>query len=250
MTQTFPRAAVGSQYLSRPYGTLGSLSAGSPTVSQIAGTVISSGTGIATAAAAGAALTIPIIGAALAGVTLAIEAILNSGCGQTCIIASNWANQAETQLQQNIMEYFSIPAPRPQSAQTTALSNFDSVWNYLVQECNVASLGSAGQKCITDRQAGACTWKQTTTSPLLPIPGEPQPGQCWNWFSGYRDPIANDSDVVSDATYTASLSTSTTSGSTSTSSTGTTTTSSLSAGSLLLMAGAALILFGMMGGQQ
>jgi hypothetical protein len=32
----------------------------------------------------------------------------------------------------------------------------------------------------------------------LAFPGEPQPGACWNWFSGYRDPIANDPDVVSD----------------------------------------------------
>jgi hypothetical protein len=24
-------------------------------------------------------------------------------------------------------------------------------------------------------------------------------GECWNWFNGYRDPIANDPNVVADA---------------------------------------------------
>jgi hypothetical protein len=220
---------------------LGNLSAGSPTISQVAGTALSAGTGIATAAAADVSLTIPIIGAAIGVVTLAIEALLNSGCGQSCIITSTWANQVEAQLQQNIAEYFAIPAPRPQSAQTSAVANFMSVWNYLVQQCNVASLGAAGQKCITDRQSGACTWKQTSTSPLLAYPGEPQAGQCWNWWNGYHDPIANDPDVVSDATYTANLSTpSSSTGSTASS-------SSFSSSTLLLMAGAVLVIFGMMG---
>jgi len=232
------------------------LAAGSPTIAQTAGTLISGGTGIATAAAAGASLTIPIIGAALGVVTLAIEAIVNSGCGQSCVITSNWANEAENQLQNNISEYFSIPAPRPQSAQSTAIQNFMTVWNYLYQECSAASLGQPGADCIEDRQSGACKWKQTSDSPLLAYPGEPQPGQCWNWWNGYHDPIANDPDVVSDATYAANLaaassastsSTSTAAG-TSTTSMASTATSSSSVSPILLMAGAALLLFAFAGG--
>lgn len=146
--------------------------------------------GVITSATASAL--IPIIGPAIAGITLGISAILNSGCGQTCIVTSNWANQAEQLLQQNIAAYFALPEPRSQSAKNIGLANFDNVWNYLSQQCGQQALGTAGVNCVKDRQAGACTWKQTATSSLLQYPGEPQPGQCWNWFNGYRDPIAND----------------------------------------------------------
>jgi hypothetical protein len=79
--------------------------------------------------------------------------------------------------------------------QQAALENFDKVWNYLASECATVP-GRAGEDCVKDRRAGACEWKQTSDSILLQYPGQPQPGECWNWFSGYRDPIANDSQVV------------------------------------------------------
>ncbi len=142
---------------------------------------------------------IPLIGAGIAAVTAIVAVILNSGCGQTCIITSNWANQAEQALIQNIQEYFALPTPRSLSAQAVALANFDNVWNYLVKECGQLALGTAGIDCTKDRMRGACKWNQTTTSPLLQYPGEPQPGQCWNWFNGYRDPIANDQNVAPDS---------------------------------------------------
>jgi hypothetical protein len=41
----------------------------------------------------------------------------------------------------------------------------------------VGSLGDAGARCISDRQRGGK----------------------WDWFAYYRDPIANDSNVISDA---------------------------------------------------
>jgi len=143
---------------------------------------------------------IPIIGAAIAGITvLATYLIKNSGCGQTCIETSQWANQAEALLAQNIQAYFSNPAPRSQSQQNAALANFDAIWARLTQMCSDPSTGDAGKRCISDRQAGACTWHQRADSPLLAYPGEPQAGECWNWFSGYRDPIANDPNVVPDS---------------------------------------------------
>lgn len=141
------------------------------------------------------ALAIPIIGAAIAGITIGIIALLHSGCGETCVVTSNWANQAEDLLEKNIQAYFSAAAPRTDAQKAVALANFDSVWNYLVSQCSAPALGTAGHNCIADRQAGACKWKQTADSILLKYPGEPQPGQCWNWFSGYRDPIANDATV-------------------------------------------------------
>lgn len=148
---------------------------------------------------------VPFIGPAIAAVTLLIGILVkNSGCGITCVETSQWANQAEPLLAQNIQEYFNVPAPRAASLQATALANFDRIWSTLVQQCSQSGTGDAGKRCISDRQSGACTWKQTATSPLLSYPGEPQPGACWNWFSGYRDPIAHDANVVPDATLLAS----------------------------------------------
>jgi hypothetical protein len=148
-----------------------------------------------------ASLAVPVIGAALAVVTAIITTLIkNSGCGQTCIETSQWANQAEPALAQNIQAYFALPAPRTISQQNAALANFIAVWTTLVNQCSQAGLGTAGQDCIADRQAGACKWKQTADSVLLSIPGEPQVGECWNWWSGYHDPIAMDTVVSDDPT--------------------------------------------------
>lgn len=155
-------------------GTAGSILALSPTTGPLAPFV---------AAAAGVAALLATLG-------------IGSGCGQSCVLSSQYANQAEAALAQNIQAYFAQPAPRDPTSQATAEALFTQVWDDLEAQCNNASLGSAGQNCISDRQEGACTWKQTTTSPLLPIPGEPQPGECWNWWNGYYDPIKNDPDVA------------------------------------------------------
>lgn len=174
----------------------------------LGGAAASSATSILAATGTIAASTVPIIGAGIALVTTLIGALIqNSGCGVTCVETSQWANQAEPLLQQNIAAYFAQPAPRSQSSQAAALQNFMNVWNTLQQQCSQAGTGAAGQRCISDRQSGACTWKQTTTSPLLAYPGEPQPGACWNWWSGYHDPIANDPDVAPDSVVAASSST-------------------------------------------
>jgi hypothetical protein len=150
---------------------------------------------VATALGIGVSVAVPLVGLAFAGVLMGVEALMNTGCGPTCVQTSEWANQAEPLLLQNIQKYFSLPAPRSSVDQQGALNIFDAVWQGLVQRCSQQGLGTAGQHCISDRQAGACQWRQTATSPLLKFPGEPQPGECWNWFSGYRDPIANDATV-------------------------------------------------------
>jgi hypothetical protein len=131
-----------------------------------------------------------VVGAAIGLVTMGIEALLNSGCGQSCIITSDWANQAESLLQQNVQAYFSIPTPRPYADQQAAIANFNQIWNYLVSQCSNPQLGAAGQSCISDRQEGACKWKTQTTTALGP------PGQCYNWFNAFLDPIQNDTNVA------------------------------------------------------
>ena len=146
-----------------------------------------------------AALAVPVIGAALALVTVLVTALIqNSGCGETCIETSQWANQAEPLLLQNINAYFALPAPRTVSQQNAALANFIAIWTTLENQCSQPGLGTAGQDCISDRQAGACKWKQSATSSLLAyVPyGEPDVDECWNWWSGYHDPIANDQTVA------------------------------------------------------
>lgn len=208
MQQVLPRAAFNGRYAVRPSRSLAGLGdqqaaiKGVTTGAGIATPVI---TGIlashaaATAAATGApaliaglapSVAIPIIGAAIVGVTLlAITLIKNSGCGQTCVVTSQWANEAAELLGKNSDAYFSLPVPRTKAAQGVALANFDAIWAALVAQCGQPGTGDAGKRCVSDRERGACVWKQNRSGGH---PGEPKLGECWNWFNGYRDPIAND----------------------------------------------------------
>lgn len=187
-----------------------------------------------------AAVAIPVVGAAIAAIGLGIMAILNSGCGQTCIETSQWANQAEPLLQQNVVAYFQIAAPRPMSVRTAAVQNFLNVWNRLVQLCSQPGLGAAGQNCIGDRQSGACKWKASATGAY---PGQPAQGQCWNWWNAYHDPIANDTQVYDDTQITGGATSTGVTGATG--ATGATSTGAiLASGSgtdVLLLAGAVLV---------
>ncbi len=160
------------------------------------------GAGASSAAALGVAAglipaaAVPFIGPAIAGVTLLVSALIkNSGCGQTCVVTSQYANQAGDILAQNIKAYFDQPV-RTKSSQQVALSNFDKVWASLVSTCDHPEFGDAGKRCVSDRQAGACVWRQTADK--VPAWGTPAAGECWNYFSGMRDPIANDPGVVPD----------------------------------------------------
>lgn len=136
---------------------------------------------------------IPVAGPfiAIAGaVTELLASIgIGAGCGNTCIQASDYANQAETLLQQNLAAYMALPTPRPASAQQAAMQNFTNIWNGLVTACAGIS-GAAGQNCIGDRQEGACHYQVN--------------GQCWNWYTGYYLPIANDPNTYNDSVSTLS----------------------------------------------
>jgi hypothetical protein len=146
---------------------------------------------------------VPVIGAALMGATMLVQALIaNSGCGQTCIVTSQWANQAAAALQQVLDAYFALPAPRTQTQQAVAIANFNTIWNTLKQQCGQPGTGNAGVRCITDRQAGACTWKQKYAPTY---PGQPNIGECWNWFNGYLQPIQQD-PVIPDPSLASSVS--------------------------------------------
>ena len=159
----------------------------------ILGSIAASGGSVLGLTGAALSAAVPIVGAALAAATILVQYLVaNSGCGQTCIETSSWANQAAAALQKVLDGYFANPAPRTQAQQALAIANFNTIWAQLVAACGQPGTGNAGVRCISDRQAGACTWKQK----YAPVyPGEPNIGECWNWFSGYLNPIQQDPGV-------------------------------------------------------
>lgn len=158
-------------------------------------------------AAFGPAAPIAAVVAGLTSVGLALANIF-SGCGQTCVEASNLANQAEPILAQNLRTYLNSPI-RYASMQAAALNNYNFTWQALVRACSNPALGNAGVACIADRQAGSCKWQ---TSPggwqsdgaggmtYVGPGGQGSGSACWNWDIGYRLPIASDPTVVPDPT--------------------------------------------------
>jgi len=149
-----------------------------------------------------------IIGAAAAGL-IAIGGLIADafqGCGQTCVISSQDANQVGDVLLQNLRQY--IAAPFDPALQAAALNNFDTAWAALQAACGNPSLGAAGQRCISDRQRGACVWKASAGGWVADSTasggyrwtdyGPAGSGNtCWNYFVGFRDPIANDPRAAS-----------------------------------------------------
>jgi hypothetical protein len=118
--------------------------------------------------AAGAAAAVPVVGAAVAGVILALSLIFGRKGPQQKIASTRIVDELEPQLQANVAAYLAEPTAANQAA---ALQNFDAAWAYLVSEsaCGSDSLGNPGKACISDRQRGGK----------------------WDWFAMYRDPIAN-----------------------------------------------------------
>lgn len=159
-----------------------------------------------TASAEGASLAGPI-GIAVAGAISLGIALYNTfkGCGQPCIEASDYANQVEQILQQNVQNYIAAPVHYA-SLQAAALNNFSTAWSALEAACGQPALAQAGINCISQRQAGSCAyktspggWQQVNGSWQYQYPGGNGSGDsCWNWFIGYHDPIANDPTVVPD----------------------------------------------------
>lgn len=164
---------------------------------------------------------------------LSVAALITSFFGQpnyAKIATTGIVNQAEVLLKNNLNAWQSLPASQKNAAtQAAALQNFDNVWTQVQQACLGGGYGSAGNACLADRQQGACHFQSN--------------GQCWNWFIGYRDPIANDPAVAVNAA----------SPSSSTVSTGTAITAAAGAAgaavisgdptTLFLLAGAAALVF-------
>ena len=195
--------ATTGQYIAS--GATAATSAAGAFMSPTVGGKVSGAGGVILAAAPFAGPGAPVV--AIAGAVVAAAGQIMSflgigqGCGQSCILTSDWANQAEALLRQNISAYFAQSAPRLKASQDAALAGFDAIWGQLAGACAKVP-GAAGANCTGDRQQGACKWKATADSPW---PGGPAQGSCWNWFNAYRDPIAHDTDVVADAQTAAQL---------------------------------------------
>lgn len=115
------------------------------------------GTGVSVAGSAASAA-VPVIGAVVAGVTLLISAFgVGKGCGASCTLSTQVVEQiipvmqknlaaAQTQLQAN-------GGCLTSDEQATCLSNFDQLWQAMVNGCNQVG-GAGGSQCIADRQRG------------------------------------------------------------------------------------------------
>lgn len=142
----------------------------------------------------------PIIGAVVAGVSIALSLLLNrKGPAQKIAtsqivdaIENGWTGDDGIRhpgLKDNLIGYFQ--GPRTVSSQLQAIANFDAAWGYVASKCSSLQMGEPGKRCVEDRQSGACKWRRGPGDPMEQYDGV-KPGECWNWFSGYRDPIARD----------------------------------------------------------
>ena len=115
------------------------------------------------------------------------------GCGQTCVIASQDADQVASYLDQNLRTWQASPI-KYKSLQLAALNNVQTAFNALQQACSNPQLGAAGQRCISERLV------RGGTAPWCPKPGNTG---C-DWWALYYDPIANDTGIVADPSPVAS----------------------------------------------
>ena len=134
---------------------------------------------IGAGAAKGAAVAGPIgaaVGAAVAATISLVRHIKTRNRQKTA--STTVVNDVEPMLKQNLDAY--LGSNRTQSEQAASVENFYMLWNVVVESCSDPLLGSAGERCISEREEGA-------SPPWGP-----------NWFQLYLDPIRNDPNVIQD----------------------------------------------------
>jgi len=112
------------------------------------------------------------------------------GCGNSCVAATELANQWSDIVEQIKATYWATPTPRYKSLQTETLKQLDGAIEWLRQGCSDPALGSAGQRCISERivRGGTAPW----------CPGDHK--GCDVYTTVY-DPIANDPDIIPDPSW-------------------------------------------------
>lgn len=120
---------------------------------------------------------IPVIGAAVAAVTLGIHFFLNRPSARQKVIATKDVEEVERRMVANRDAYLS--GPRTKASQMVALQNYDALWNWLKSDqlCGNPELGDAGRRCIAERE-------------------HENPEVRWDYQQFYRDPIATDAQVI------------------------------------------------------
>jgi len=132
---------------------------------------------------------------------------LFQGCGQTCIQATNYANQAGSQLDTLMAQYFAQPV-RTTSMQQAYLQACQQIFAWLQQMCGNPALGNAGKRCIAERLVQRACPSTLNDSNI----GGGQIDFC-DYISTFIVPVENDTAVVPDS-QAAGTSTGTTEGST------------------------------------
>jgi len=128
------------------------------TVEAVAGTAATVASANTAAIASTLGVAIPVVGAAIAGVFLAVSLWLNRKGPKQKEATTRFVNDAEPILVQNLAAFMN--GARTQADKDFALAVFDKVWGEVVAACSQASMGNPGEACIADRRAGACEWKE------------------------------------------------------------------------------------------
>lgn len=119
----------------------------------------------------------------ITGATIGITALISKfkKTGAQKVAATEIVNEAEPILQKNLAAWQS--SEKYQSQQDFAIANFYDVWTNTERFCGNPKLGSAGERCISERREG----------------GNHPAG---DWFQRYLDPIRLDPEVQPDPTFT------------------------------------------------
>lgn len=119
------------------------------------------------------ALAVPIIGAAIAGVTALVGIFMarNAQYHAQESATTHIVDEAEKLMKQNLEAW--EQSGKSQAEQQQAAANFQAIWGQVEKACNQQAYGDPGQRCIHDRERGGR----------------------WDWPSYYLDPILNDPDV-------------------------------------------------------
>lgn len=145
----------------------------------------------APSAATGPAAPFILAAAALVGPLTSIIKGMISGCGQSCIEATKYADTAAVYLDKLKTEYLRQPQPRCREAQQATLQYIDGVFSWLEQGC-MAVGGDAGRRCIDERIRPGVDAPWCANSPDA---SKIRTANGCNWIALFRDPVANDPNV-------------------------------------------------------
>ena len=144
----------------------------------MAGMATAVGTSAAATGTAGAtflgmapSLAVPVIGAVVVGVVIALTLLFNRKGPKQKVATTKIVNDVEPLLQENLKGY--MEGPRNTISQAQAIENYKAGWQYVVDNCDVPVMGNPGKLCVSDRS----------------------PGGRWPWKEYYLDPIVNDPHV-------------------------------------------------------